>query len=178
VTHADTENLRPWRASAVGAVREKLGKSGQPEQAVGSGIVAELELEVGQRAPRCGKGDAHASGSPATLASSPSVEGAHEADGAEAEDPGANSECADVIIVPSRDGAVSHMRFGRVVVVCVIVVRGRRRGGANCWVGVEAVSGGRGGPDLGGYGGAGSGRCVGDSVMVAADGGPNDRCRR
>ena len=32
---------------------EEVGKAGDPEQAVGPGVVAELELEVGHRAPRC-----------------------------------------------------------------------------------------------------------------------------
>jgi hypothetical protein len=128
VTHADAENLRSRRAGAVGAVCEKVGKSREPEQVVGSRIVTKLELEVGERAPRRGQWDTHASGPPAALAPSSSVEGAHETDGAEAEDPGADDNCADVVTVPCRQGVVGstgHVRSDRVVVVRVVVVCGR-----------------------------------------------------
>ena len=89
---ADAEHLGPRCAGAVGGVGEEVTEAGEPEQAVGSGVVAELELEVGERAVRCGQGDAPAGGAPAALAPPPAVEGADEADGGQAEDAGADGQ--------------------------------------------------------------------------------------
>ena len=116
--------MRSLRAGVVGAVREKVGKSREPEQAVGSRIVTELELEIGERATRCGQGNAHAAGPPAALAPSSSVEGAHEADGTEPKIPAPMASTP--IRHRPRHGAVDPavLRSGRVVVVCVVVVCG------------------------------------------------------
>ena len=51
----DAEHRGPRCASPVGGVGEQVTEAGEPDQAVGSGVVAELELEVGERAVRCGK---------------------------------------------------------------------------------------------------------------------------
>ena len=59
----DAEHRGPRCAGAVGGVGEQVAETGEPEQAVGPGVVAELELEVGERAVRGGEGDAPAGGS-------------------------------------------------------------------------------------------------------------------
>jgi hypothetical protein len=82
-------------------VGEEVTEAGEPEQAVGSGVAAELELEVGERAVRCGEGDAPAGGAPHALAAPPAVEGPDQSDGGQAEDAGADGQGADVIAVPA-----------------------------------------------------------------------------
>ena len=97
----DAEHRGPRCAGAVGGVGEEVTEAGEPEQAVGSGVVAELELEVGERAVRCGEGDAPAGGAPHALAAPPAVEGADQSDGGQAEDAGADGEGADVVAMPA-----------------------------------------------------------------------------
>ena len=97
----DAEHRGPRCAGTVGGVGEKVAEAGEPEQAVGSGVVAELELEVGERAVRCGEGDAPAGGAPHALAAPPAVEGPDQSDGGQAEDAGADGEGADVIAMPA-----------------------------------------------------------------------------
>ena len=97
----DAEHRGPRCAGPVGGVGEEVTEASEPEQAVGSGVVAELELEVGERAVRCGEGDASAGGAPHALAAPPAVEGADQSDGGQAEDAGADGEGADVIAMPA-----------------------------------------------------------------------------
>ena len=52
----DAEHRGPRCAGAVGGVGEEVTEAGEPEQAVGPGVVAERELEVGERTVRCGRG--------------------------------------------------------------------------------------------------------------------------
>jgi len=97
----DAEHRGPRCAGQVGGVGEEVTETGEPEQAVGSGVVAKLELEVGERAVRCGEEDAPAGGAPHALAAPPAVEGTDQSDGCQAEDAGAEGNGADVIAMPA-----------------------------------------------------------------------------
>jgi hypothetical protein len=77
----DTENVGPSRAGPVGGKGEEVSEAGEPEQAVGPGVLAELELEVGQWAVLCGQGDTSSRGASDGLASPSAVEGADQSDG-------------------------------------------------------------------------------------------------
>ena len=103
----DAEHRGPRCAGAVGGVGEEVTEAGEPEQAVGSGVVAERELEVGERAVRCREGDAPAGGAPHALAAPPALEGTEESDGGQAEDARPDGEGPDVVALPARGDVVS-----------------------------------------------------------------------
>ena len=103
----DAEHRGPRCAGAVGGVGEEVTEAGEPEQAVGPGVVAERELEVGERTVRCREGDAPAGGAPHALAAPPALERTEESDGAQAEDARADGEGPDVVALPARGGVVS-----------------------------------------------------------------------
>ena len=93
----DAEHRRPRYAGAVGGVGEEVTETGEPEQAVGPGVLAECQLEVGQRAVRCGEGDTPARGARHALAPAPAIEGADESDGGQAEDARPDGQGPDVV---------------------------------------------------------------------------------
>ncbi len=105
----DAEHRGPRYAGAVGGVGQEVTEAGEPEQAVGSGVVAELRAR-GRRAgcAAAGRGmrlpgvRAHA------LAAPPAIEGADESDGGQAEDAGADGEGPDVVAMPARRDVVSR----------------------------------------------------------------------
>ena len=86
---------------------EEVTEAGEPEQAVGAGVVAERELEVGERAVRCGEGDAPAGSARHALAAPPALERAEESDGAQSEEAHPDGEGPDVVALPARGGVVS-----------------------------------------------------------------------
>jgi len=119
----DAEDLQPGHTGTVRAAGEEIGEAGETEQGIGPGVMAEVELEVPERAVPCGEGDAPTGGSPAALAAPSTVEGTHEADGTEAEDPGTDGERGDVVALAGRNGGallprrVRSARDRRIVVM-------------------------------------------------------------
>ena len=107
----DAEDLGASSACGVGAVGKHVAEPGEPEQTVGSSVVPELALELGERAARCGQGNTPSGASPAALAASTSLKGANEGDSAEAADAGADVKDADVVVVPSSGGVVCRRRL-------------------------------------------------------------------
>jgi len=95
--NVDAEYLGPRYAGPVGGVGQDVTEAGEPEQAVGSGVMAELELEVGQWAVRRRKGDTSTRGAAGALAPPTAIEGTDQSEGSEAEDAGADGQGPDFI---------------------------------------------------------------------------------
>jgi len=83
---------------------EDLGQVVDPEHLTGSGVVAELQLEIGERALRLRPGDVAAEGTASDLSTPPRVKGVAETDGSEAERAWADGNQSDVVTVRCRCG--------------------------------------------------------------------------
>jgi hypothetical protein len=81
-----------------------LGQVVEPEHLASPGEVAELQLEISERAPRFRPGDVPAEGAPPDLSTPSTVQGGHQADSSEPEEACADGDRSDVVSVSSRSG--------------------------------------------------------------------------
>ena len=104
VSKLDGHHLRCCHTSYVCGVGKHLGQVVEPEHLAGPGEVAELQLEIGERAPRFRPGDVPAEGAPPDLSTPPTVQGGDQTDGSEPEEACADGDRSDVVSVSSRSG--------------------------------------------------------------------------
>ena len=104
VDQFDAHHLRWCHTGHVGGVAEQLGQVADPEHLAGPGVVAQLQLEIGERALRLRPGDAAAEGPSSDLPASPAVQCGDQTDGGEPEEAGAHGDRSDVASGRMRSG--------------------------------------------------------------------------
>ena len=110
VDQLDPHHVRWCHTGDVGGVAEQLGQVADPEHVAGSGVVAQLQLEVGERTLRFWPGNATAEGPPPDLSAPPAVQRGDQTDGGEAEEARAHGDRSDVASGRMRSGVDAPWR--------------------------------------------------------------------
>ena len=142
VDELDAHHVRWCHTGDVGGVAEQLGQVADPEHVAGPGVVAQLQLEIGERALRFRPGDAAAEGPPPDLPAPPAVQRGDKTDGGEAEEARAHGEsvrCRFRAGAEQVDASWRRRSTGQRGSECVSrMVEGQRRPG---WSGAGGLRG-------------------------------------
>jgi len=109
-------------------VAKQLGKVAEPERLASTGVVAQLQLEVSERALRLRPGDAATEGPPSELPTSSAVECSDQTDGGKTEEAGTHGNRSNIAPRRVRNGWMNLGAGVQLLVVFGVCASGMMEG--------------------------------------------------